>query len=70
MKNIDTRLGDGVQEEVIEPSRYCSRCAFLPNDVGESFRLVIDFTGVIRMINRHVMPFRASKAILDSLERK
>ena len=54
---IQKHIAEGVITPVDRPTKFCARATFLPKADGVSLRMVTDFRGLNKIIQRPVWPF-------------
>ncbi len=67
-KVLKELLESGVVRRVEGPTKWCARAKFVPKPGGKGLRLVADYTGLNKFVQRPVHPFPATQEIVQGLD--
>merc|ERR1711954_90620 len=61
---IQKQIKEGIITPVNEPTKFCARSTYVPKADGVSLRMVTDFRGLNKIIQRPVWPFSSTESII------
>ena len=67
---IQKHIAEGIITPVDRPTKFCARAMFMPKADGVSLRMVTDFRGLNKIIQRPVWPFNSTENIIAKVNPK